>query len=121
MTYLGLTVNGEHLHSKSLQMKFGDAGGANYVSAFQTLFAGSNKLFRNEENGLARDEYPEGYTLFVFDLTVDLCTRYHLQPIQKWQCLTGSTAFNLVINIVVLGEFQNLIETNRNMLCHFNS
>ena len=34
MTYLGLTVNGEHLPGKPLQMKFGDAEGANYVSAF---------------------------------------------------------------------------------------
>ena len=56
MTYLGLTVNGEHLPSKPLQMKFGDAGGANnYVLAFQTLFAGSNKLFQNEGNGITRD------------------------------------------------------------------
>ena len=81
MTYLGLTVNGEHLPSKPLQMKFGDAEGANYVSAFQTLFAGSNKLFQNEENGITRDEYAKGYTLFVFDLTADLCARDHLQPI----------------------------------------
>ena len=58
MTYLGLTV--------------GDAEGANYVSAFQTLFAGSNKLFQNEGNGITRDEYATGYTLFVFDLTADL-------------------------------------------------
>ena len=68
MTYLGLTVNGEHLPSKPLQMKFCDAEGANYVSAFQTLFAGSNKLFQNEGNGITRNEYAKDYTLLVFDL-----------------------------------------------------
>ena len=82
MTYLGLTVNGEHLPSKPLQMKFGDAEGANYVLAFQTLFAGSNKLFQNEGNGIMRDEYTNGYTLFVFDLTADLCSRDHLHPLK---------------------------------------
>ena len=126
MTYLGLTVNGEHLPSKPLQMKFGDAGGANYVSAFQTLFAGSNKLFQNEGNGITRDEYANGYTLFVFDLTADLCARDHLQPIKNGNVsleVQFGTALNLAINIMVLGEFQNLIEidANRNVLCDFNS
>ena len=126
MTYLGLTVNGEHLPSKPLQMKFGDAEGANYVSAFQTLFAGSNKLFQNEENGITRDEYAKGYTLFVFDLTADLCARDHLQPIKNGNVsleVQFGTALNLAINIMVLGEFQNLIEidANRNVLCDFNS
>ena len=126
MTYLGLTVNGEHLPSKPLQMKFGDAEGANYVSAFQTLFAGSNKLFQNEGNGITRDEYAKGYTLFVFDLTADLCARDHLQPIKNGNVsleVQFGTALNLAINIMVLGEFQNLIEidANRNVVCDFNS
>ena len=117
MTYFGLTVNGEHLPSKPLQLKFGDAEGANYISAFQTLYAGSNKLFQNEGNGISRDEYPKGYTLFVFDLTADLCARDVSLEVQF------GAALNLAINIVVLGEFQNLIEidTNRNVLCDFNS
>ena len=126
ITYLGLTVNGEHLPSKPLQMKFGDAQGANYISAFQTLYAGTNKLFQNEGNGTSRDEYPKGYTLFVFDLTADLCSRDHLQPIKNGNVsleVQFDTALNLAINIVVLGEFENLIEidANRNVLCDFNS
>ncbi len=126
MTYLGLTVNGEHLPSKPLQMKFGDAQGANYISAFQTLYAGTNELFQNEGNGISRDEYPKGYTLFVFDLTADLCSRDHLQPIKNGNVsleVQFGTALNLAINIVVLGEFENLIEidANRNVLCDFNS
>ena len=39
LTYLGLTVNAwEHLPSKPLQMTFGDAAGANYISAFQVHY-----------------------------------------------------------------------------------
>ena len=125
-TYLALTVNGEHLPSKPLQMKFGDAEGANYVSALQTLYAGSNKLFQNEGNGISRDEYPQGYTLFVFDLTADLCPRERLQPIKNGNVsleIQFGSALVSAINIVVLGEFENLIEidANRNVLCDFYS
>ena len=27
---------------------------------FQTLYAGTNKQFQNEDNGVSRDEYPKG-------------------------------------------------------------
>ena len=56
-TFLGLTVNGEHLPGKALQLKF---AGTNYVSAFQTLYAGTNKMFQNQGNGITRDEYANG-------------------------------------------------------------
>ena len=56
ITYLGLTVNGEHFPSKPLQMNFGDAGGANDLSAFQTLYEGTIQLFQNEGNEISRDE-----------------------------------------------------------------
>ena len=76
-------MNGEHSPSKPLQMKFDDVGGANYISAFQTLYAGTNKLFQNQGNGISRDEYRKGCTMFVFDLTADLCARDHLRPIHN--------------------------------------
>ena len=125
-TFLGLTVNGEHLPGKPLQLKFAAAGGTNYVSAYQTLYAGTNKMFHNDGNGITRDEYANGYTMYVFDLTADLCIGDHIQPIRNGnvslECQFG-TALDAAINIVVLGEFQNLIEidANRNVLCDFNN
>ena len=107
-------------------MKFGDAGGANYISAFQTFYGSTNKLFQNEGNGISRDEYPKGYTSFVSDLTADLFARDYLQPIKNGNVsldVQFGTALNLAINILVLGEFQNLnkIDSNRKVLCDFNS
>lgn len=125
-TFLGLTVNGEHLPGKPLQLKYAVAGGTNYVSAYQTLYAGTNKMFQNQGNGITRDEYASGYTMYVFDLTADLCIGDHFQPIRNGnvslECQFG-TALPEAINIVVLGEFQNLIEidANRNVLCDFNN
>jgi hypothetical protein len=68
---MGFTVNGENLPGKPLQLKFG--ADSNYISAFQTLYAGTHKVFENQGNGITREEYANGYTLFVFDLTPELC------------------------------------------------
>ena len=110
MTFLGLTVNGEHLPGKP----------------FQTLYVGTNKLFQNEGNGITRDEYANGYTMYVFDLMADLCVGDHAQPIRNGnvslECQFG-TALTEAINIVVIGEFQSIIEidANRNILSDFNN
>ena len=82
-TFLGLTVNGEHLPGKPFQLKFTPAGGTNYVPAYQKLYAGNNKMYQNQGNGITRDEYANAYTMYVFDLTADLCIGYYFQPIQK--------------------------------------
>jgi hypothetical protein len=49
---MGLTVNGENLPGKPLQLKFG--ADSNYISAFQTMYAGANKIFENQGNGITR-------------------------------------------------------------------
>ncbi|CAB4000450.1 uncharacterized protein F54H12.2-like [Paramuricea clavata] len=124
ITTMGLTVNGENLPGKPLQLKFG--ADSNYISAFQTLYAGAHKIFDNQGNGITREEYANGYTLFVFDLTPDLCLGDHVQPIKNGnvsiECRFG-TPLETAINIMVLGEFQSLIEidANRNVLCDFNN
>ncbi|CAB4011115.1 uncharacterized protein F54H12.2-like [Paramuricea clavata] len=124
ITTMGLTVNGENLPGKPLQLKFGVD--SNYISAFQTLYAGAHKIFDNQGNSITREEYANGYTLFVFDLTPDLCLGDHVQPIKNGnvsiECRFG-TPLETAINIVVLGEFQSLIEidANRNVLCDFNN
>jgi hypothetical protein len=124
ITTMGLTVNGESLPGKPLQLRFD--GGRDYISALQTLYAGTHKMFENQGNGIDRAEYASGYTLFVFDLTPDLCFGDHAQPIRNGnvsiECQFGGALEN-AINILVLGEFQSLIEidANRNVLCDFNS
>ena len=108
ITTMGLTVNGENLPGKPLQLKFG--ADSNYISAFQTLY-------NNQGNGITREEYANGYTLFVFDLIPDLCLGDHVQPIKNGnvsiECRFG-TPLETAINIVVLVEFQSLIEIDAN-------
>ena len=90
------------------------------------LCVGTNKMFQNQGNGITRDEYANGYTLYIFDLTADLCVGDHIQPIRhgnvSLECHFG-TALIAAINIVVLGEFQSLIEidASRNVLSDYTS
>ena len=108
----------------TLQLKFGAE--SNYISAFHILYAGTHKIFETQGNGITRKEYANGYTLFVFDLTPDLCLGDHVQQIKNRnvsiECRLG-TPLETAINIMVLGEFQSLIEidANRNVLCNFNN
>ena len=96
------------------------------MSAYQTLYAGTKKMFQNQGNGITRYEYANGHTTYVFDLTADLCIGDRMHPIRNGnvslECQFG-TALDAAINIVVLGEFQNLIEidANRNVLCDVNN
>ena len=83
-------------------------------------------MFDNQGNGITREQYGNGYTLFVFDLTPDLCLGDHKQPMKTGNALIEcqfGTPLEAAINFVVLGEFQSLIEidANRNMLCDFNN
>ena len=83
-------------------------------------------MFDNQGNGITREQYRNGYTLFVFDLTPDLCLGDHKQPMKTGnasiECQFGAP-LEAAINFVVLGEFQSFIEidANRNVLCYFNN
>ncbi len=50
ITIMALTVNEENLPGKPLQLKFG--ADSNCISAFQTQYAGTHKIFENQGNGI---------------------------------------------------------------------
>ena len=116
-TTMGLTVNGENLPGKPLQMKFGLEN--NYISAFQTLFSGTNKMFDNQGNGITREQYGNGYTLFVFDLTPDLWLGDN-KPMKTGnasiECQFG-TPLEAAINSWCLGNFKVLSKLMRTETC----
>ena len=65
-----------------------DYGNLQYVEAYNSLFAGTGRLFHDEGLGFDRIVYPNGYALYAFDLTPDLTDD------QKFNLLrTGSLQF----------------------------
>jgi len=63
-------VDGTQIPSKPLQPDFTKE--KLYTDAYHTLFSGTGIHFLNEGNSISRENYPNGYCLFAFDLTPDL-------------------------------------------------
>ena len=48
-----------------------------YIHVFNTHFAGTGKLFKDEASGISPSTYPQGNALYVFELSPDLAELDH--------------------------------------------
>lgn len=113
INYLSLYVDGQQIPSKPLQPDF--KGQNLYVDAYHTLFSGSGIHFLNEGNCISRENYPDGYCLFAFDLTPDLSANSN----SHWNLIRhGSVrvevrfafALQSTINCIIYAEYDNILE-----------
>ena len=65
-TQIRISVNGEEVSFKPLKLNFDDKL---FVTAYNTLFSGTGKLHGNSGSIIKREDYSEGYTIIVADLT----------------------------------------------------
>jgi len=88
-----------------------------YIQAFNTLFAGSGKLFKDESNGISRSTYPQRNALYVFDLSPDLAELDHFN-LQKQGSVRLVLKFRQAladnVSVIAYAKFENLIEIDRN-------
>ena len=117
---LGISVNGESLLSKPFKLSF--SNNPRYIEAFLSQFAGTGKIFLDDGNGIARDEFPKGFALYCFDLTPDMCsTGQHFNTVQKGNLaidIQFSTVPTNAVSLVCYGEFKNIIyiDSERNVV-----
>ena len=114
-----LTVNGEEVPFKQLSLDYkGGSNGKNkdFVQAYNTLFSGTGKMYTNSGLDITREEYDKGYTLYVFDLTPDMCnTSGYFNAIQRGSLsvdITFAEASKVPISMVCYGDFENIITIN---------
>ena len=114
-----LTVNGEEVPFKQLTLDYkGGSNGKNkdFVQAYNTLFSGTGKMYTNSGLDITREEYDKGYTLYVFDLTPDMCnTTGYFNAIQRGSLsvdITFAEASKVPISMVCYGDFENIITIN---------
>ena len=109
---IGIMVNGEEMPFKTIPLSYGANG--QFVEAFITQFSGTGKLFHNLGNGIGRNEFPNGYAMYCFDLTPDLCSASpHFNAIQRGTLevdITFSAAPATPVSLICYGEFENLIQ-----------
>ena len=117
-----LSINGEPLPFQPMQLSFG--ANPQYIEAFNTLFSGTGKMYYNCGNDILREEFPNGYAIYAFDLTPDVCgSSPHFNAVQRGNLavtITFSVAPTAAVSLVRYGEFENLItpdEHGANSMC----
>ena len=83
VTSVSLTANGQEIPFKQLTLKYpkdpkGKADPAtddelDFDEAYNTLFSGTGKIYSNAGLDISREDYPGGFALYAFDLTLDMC------------------------------------------------
>ena len=119
---ISLYLGGQQQYAlKPLQPNFDEGL---YVRTYNTLFAGTNKINRDEGNFIAHEDYKAGYALYAFDLTADLAESDHFNLVKHGSvclALRFSTATPHTISVIAYAEFDNLLEIDRdrNLLVDF--
>lgn len=116
--FISVYVDGNPVPSKPLEL---DYTSNNYVRAYHRMFPGFNQ---DKGIALTREEFAKGYTLYVFDLTPDMCDGSHMNLQHQGNLrleIKFSTALEHTISVFVYAEFENIIEItkSRNVLCDF--
>ncbi len=128
VTSVTLTSNGEELPFKQLNLSYKN-NKENFTQAYNTLFSGTGKMNYNTGLDISREDYPEGYTLYAFDLTPDMCgASPYFNTIQRGS-LTVDITFaagslpTTAVAMVCYGEFENVIQidSERNVMYDMSS
>ena len=82
-SFLGVTVNGEEVPFKPLQLSY-MAANPRCVEAYLAMFFATVKLFYDTRNDISRDDFANSYALYAADLTPDMCGSFdHFNVVQR--------------------------------------
>jgi hypothetical protein len=113
LSQLKIYLDGQQHAAKPLEVNFEHR---QFINAYASLFMGSGKWMRDEGNQISRDDFSGGYALYAFDLTADLAEGGHFNLIKQGNVrldLKFSEALAGTINVIVLAEFENVLEIDR--------
>ena len=115
-------VDGQQQHVKPLKMNY---AANQYVFGYMSLFGGTGKLYKDEGLDITLRDYDRGYALYAFDLTPDRATDgTHFNLIKDGNVrvdMTFGTALPHTVNVIVYGEFENVLEIDgsRNVIIDY--
>ena len=113
INFLAVYVDGRQVPAKPLQPNF-ETG--SYIRSYVNLFSATGKQSQDEGNGLSRDDFGQGYTLFGFELTSDDCDGRCFHFTMKGNLrieMHFATALEQTVNVVVYGEFEAVLEIDK--------
>jgi len=114
LSEIGLYLDGQQQHAvRPIQPNYGDG---QYIRAYDSVFAGTGNLYKDEGLFVNREDYDKGYALYAFDLTADLGEDDHFSLVRQGSgrlALKFSTALTNTVTVVAYAEFENVIEVDR--------
>ena len=93
-----------------------DYGHGHYIRAYNSMFAGTGKLCKDEGLYISREYHSAGYALYAFDLTADFGEEDHFSLVRQGSVrlsLKFSAALANTVTAVAYAEFENVIEVDR--------
>ena len=123
LSYLALDVAGRQIPAKPYTPDFEEG---TFIREYSSLFSSTGKAFRDDGNGIPRDWYDQGYTLYAFDLTPNLHDDDQLNLVRRGDLrleMRFAKPLANTTNIICYAEFDNVIQINksRHVLCDFSS
>ncbi|GBN08240.1 hypothetical protein AVEN_73966-1 [Araneus ventricosus] len=80
LNFLGVYVDGNPISSKPIEP---DYSNGQSIRAYNSLLVGSVQLASNKGIYINKEEFIQGYTLYAYDLTPDLCDGSHLNLVNQ--------------------------------------
>lgn len=122
---LAVFADSNEVPQKPLQLKYSDDGGQAYLLGYQSLFNGTGTMLGDHGNQISRDDYPNGYTLYCFNLTPDLSSGENFSLIKKGNLrveIQFASGLQQTVNVLLFGEFDALVEIDysRNVLFDYS-
>ena len=82
-------------------------------------------MYQDTGHFISRDDYPNGYTLYCFDLSPDLNQGDHLNLVKKGNLrleMRFGQALPQTVMVIVYAQFQNILEVDkqRNIFLEYN-
>ena len=115
LTEMGIYMDGQQGQSiKPLKTNYEEG---QYVQAYLSLFSGTGKINRDDGNFINRSDFANGYALYAFDLSPDLAEDDHFNLSRDGSVritLKFAAALTETVTVVVYGEFENVLEIDRN-------
>ena len=113
---LEVTVDGENVCGTPLQLDFDDQ---KYMRAYDGMFHAFNKSYSDTGSDISYEDFKKKYPLFCFDLTADGCGNSggHFELIKQGNLrlkLHFDQPLTETISVIVYGEFESILEINKN-------
>ena len=113
INFLAVYVDGRQVPAKPLQPNIENGS---YIRSYVNLFSATGEQAQDEGNELTRDDFGNGYTFFGFDLTPDGCDGGWFHLVRKGNLrieMHFATALEQTVNVVVYGEFEAVLESDK--------